>query len=295
MAVRFGLTYELRIEDAEGSIIIIRPPLSIEFDIYRNLFSSINICMIRIYNLAESTRNKLRFSISNVGTFRSIELAAGYESSGNSLTSIFSGNITQAYSARQRVDYLTQIDCRAGGFALANSTISRTYGAGTSKKDIVRDIISSLPKIAPGAIGNFNESLSRSNSYFGSSVSILQELTGGCFFIDNGYGHAIRNDEYIDKGTPLIITPASGLLETPILEQYTVRFDMIFEPAMGPGELIKIDSSESFFNNSGTRKTYDGEYKILGVRHKGMIGGRSSKVVTTGEFQFSKVINPVSV
>ncbi len=281
---KFGRNYILEVQTQNGSILTVTLPFTIEFDITRNTLTSANVCQVRIFNLSQKNRNQIRFNVSNYGQFRLIRLRAGY---GSNLPVIFTGNISQAWSVREGVNFITQIECYDGGFAFANGLTSAQFPAGTSQKDIIANLAGSLPNVSVGAIGNYTGSLSRGNSYSGSTTDILREITGSGFFIDNGKANALQTNEYIDDGSGVAtINSQSGLLGTPVLEQTIVKFDMIFEPTLTVGEKIILDSI--------TEQNFNGAYKVTAVKHRGMISEAvCGEVITTGEFFFSTVLTPV--
>ena len=107
-------------------------------------------------------------------------------------------------------------------------------------------------------------------------------------FIDNEKVNVLGNSEYIQTPTGAFpVNYATGLLGTPVLEQYIVRFDMIFEPRLNVGETVLLDSI--------TDNNYNGLYKIIGVKHRGMISESvCGDAITTGEFVFTKLGVPVA-
>lgn len=283
---KLGRNYVLRISDTNGlGIVTLTLPFTIEFDITRNTLTSANVCQIRIYNLAENTRNKIRHNSSDYGNYKSILLKAGY---GNNLSTIFTGNISQAWSTREGVNYITQIECFDGGFAFVNGQINLQFPAGTPQKTVIASIAGQgLPNVAVGSIGSYPGQLSRGNSYSGNSMGILGEITGGGAFIDNGKFNALGNNEYVQSLDGIqIINSASGLLGTPVLEQTVVRFDMIFEPKLNAGHKVTLANI--------TEKNFNGDYKITGVKHRGMISAAvCGSVITTGEFFYDKLLSGV--
>lgn len=209
--------------------------------------------------------------------YQAVLLRAGY---GTNLATIFTGNVSQAWSVREGVNFITQIECFDGGFAFVNGVPPQTpFPAGVGTRDVARAFISNLPHVEVGAIGNYEGTLSRGNSYSGNAVDILnREILGGGFFIDNGKGNALKTNEYIITPTVPVINAKSGLLGTPVLEQTVVRFDMLFEPSLIVGQKIKLDSITGDGN-------FNGEYKITAVKHRGTISGAvAGSVITTGEF-----------
>lgn len=281
---KFGRNYQLKIQTQDGSTLTIAPPFTLEFDITRNTLTSANVCQLRIYNLSLKNRNLIRFNASNYGTFRAVLLRAGY---GDNLATIFLGNISQAWSMREGVSFITQIECYDGGFAFVNGATDTAFPAGTMQRDVIKNLAGSLPHVTVGAVGNYPGQLSRGNTYSGNTSKILGELTGGGFFVDNGKANALGNDEYIAavNGTTLI-NSQSGLLGTPVLEQNIVRFDMLFEPGLNAGHKIRLESiSESNFN---------GDYIVTAVKHRGMISEAvCGAMITTGEFVYVKQPVPV--
>lgn len=280
---KFGRNYKLQVQTQSGSILTVTLPFTIEFDITRNTLTSANVCQIRIYNLSLNNRNQIRFNVSDYGQFRSILLEAGY---GDNLVKIFTGNISEAWSVREGTNFITQIECYDGGFAFNNGVTNTQFPAGTPQQEVIRNLASSLPNVEVGAIGSYPGTLTRGNSYSGSTTEILRELTGGGFFIDGGKANALSTDEYIINGAPLVINSQSGLLGTPVLERTIVRFDMIFEPALNVGEKIIL--------NSSTEANFNGEYKCTAVKHRGVISEAvCGSVITTGEFFYTKLLTGV--
>lgn len=282
---KFGRAYRLEIGTENGSLLTVQLPFTIEFDIIRNTLTSANVCQVRIYNLSPRNRDQVRFNISDYGQYRPITLSAGY---GKRLVQIFRGNISQAWSVREKTDFITQIECYDGGFAFNNGFVNRQYGAGTPLKSVMSNMISSgLPNVSPGGIGDYQGTIARSNSYSGQTVGILSELSGGGFFIDGEKAYVLKTNEFIEDAGTLVINSASGLLGTPILEQTIVRFDMIFEPSLNVGRKIKLSSL--------TAGNFNGEYKVTGVKHRGMISEAvAGTVITTGEFFYTKILSGVN-
>lgn len=273
---KFGRNYQLEVQMQTGELLVIGLPFTIEFDITRKTLGDANVGQVRIYNLSPLHREQIRFNVYEYGSYRQIRLKAGY---GTSLTTIFQGNMNVAWSVREGVNFITQIECYDGGYAYVNGVTNRSFPAGTPKNVEIATIMQDLPHTTVGTIGpSYNGVLSRTNVYSGNTANILSDITGGGFFIDNGVANALGTNEYViqlDQTT--LINSSTGLLGTPVLEQDTVRFDMLFEPTLNIGQKIKLESlGENSFNN---------EYKVTGVKHRGMISQSvAGSVITTGEF-----------
>lgn len=260
---KFGRNYSLSVGTQNGSTLTIALPFTIEFDITRNTLTSANVCSIRIYNLSANHRNQLRFNIMDTGDYRPITLFAGY---GNNLSVIFSGSITQAWSVREGVNFITTIECFDGGYAFNNGITNTTFPSGTPMQTVISSLAGSLPNVQGGYIGtNYPGTLSRGNSVNGNTMDLLRDLTGGGVFIDNGTVNCLGDNECIPANGITVIDESSGLLATPVREQTILTFDMIFEPRLVVGQQIQL--------NSSTGANFNGFYKTISVKHRGMISG----------------------
>lgn len=274
MAAKFGRNYILTVQTENGELLVIQPPFTVEFDVTRNTLSSANICSIRIYNLGQNNRNKIRFNKMDTGDYRSVQLQAGY---GTNLPIVFSGNITQAWSVREGNNFITSIECFDAGFAFANAQTNTPFPSGTAQTTVIKTLASSLPNVTLGAIGSFPGSLTRGASLSGNTIDLLRELTGGGFFIDNGKAYCLGDSEAI-QGEMLLINSESGLLGTPVREQTLLNFDMMFEPRLTVGQKIQLDSS--------TGGNFNGFYKIISLKHRGTISAAvcGDAITTVGMF-----------
>lgn len=272
---KFGREYLLTIQtDDAGDTIKINYPITLEFDINRKLFSSLNTGHFRIYNLSQLHRNQIRFSAWNVGTYRQIQLRAGYSTSLSlpalaNLPVVFQGNITQASSMREGPNFITTIEALDGGFAFnnpsENGTALPTFPAGTPNQTIITTVADALPKTSLGAIGSFPGSSGTGASFIGPPQEILSQYTGGGFFIDNESVNCLNTNEVIESSNIPLINAQAGLLNTPALEQYWLYFDMIFEPRLQIGQLIALQSSTDFL--------FNGQAKVVSIHHRGVISG----------------------
>lgn len=273
---KFGRNYSLQVGTASGDLITITPPFTLMFDITRDYYSSANIAKITIYNLSKDNRNAIRKDVSSLTEFRPIILKAGYGQDVTKLPIILKGNVTQGSSQRQGTDFITEINCFDAGFAFANSFTDTQYIANTPQESIIRDRISSLKgvDVSLGAISDsFDGNIARGNAYCGSTTEILKELTGGAFFIDNGVAHVIGDNEYIES-EDLIISPATGLLNTPMLEQTIVHLDVLFEPRLKLCQRVMLQSatgSSEATNSTTVQNLKTGKYRVVSIHHKGTI------------------------
>lgn len=265
-------------------------PFTLEFDIVRRATGSLNTASIRIYNLSEYNRNKVLKDAFDIGTFRKVTLQAGY-GEGPFWPEIFTGTISQAWSVREKNNFITQIECFDGGFGYQNGEISRQYVEGTPIQSIIEDVIADMSHegVKRGSVSQFPPRLiSRGNSYSGSNLDVLQQLTGGRCFIDNGKVNCIYDDQYLSSEEEnIIINSSNGLLGTPVREQAYLRFEILFEPKVFVGQRIRIESESA--------KNYNTFYKVFSVQHKGTISSAvcGDAVTTIEVFYGGAALTPV--
>lgn len=280
--MKFNRNYVLQVGLNGGGSITIEPPFTVEFDITRSTLSSANVCSLRIFNLSKNHRNQIRFNTIDTFDFRPVLFRAGY---GNNLATVFSGNITQAWSVREETNFITTIESFDAGNAFNTGFTNTTFPAGTPYSTVISELASSLPNTQLGAIGQqYTNPLPRGSAFSGTTIDLLKELTGGGVFVDNGQVNCLADNECLPPNGIAVIDDSEGLLGTPVLEQTILTLDMIFEPHLAVGQYILLNSSTGgqqltiangtvygLQPNSGTSYNYNGAYKVVGVKHRGMI------------------------
>lgn len=256
---KLGRNYFLKIQKPEGDFLEVRLPFSMEFDIQRNILSSANTSAIRVYNLSPNNRNQIRKDSTDFDLLIAVELQAGY---GKNMPTIFRGNVKQAWSHRQKVDFITEIQSFDGGFALVNGVTNQTFQENTPNVNILRNLMNDLPAVSPGTIGSFPGSTLRGAAYSGRTADILTELSGGTFFIDNEKAHCLGENECL-QGSIEVLDSSSGLLGTPIREQNLLHIEIMFEPRLLLGQKIELRSIGS--------PNFNGFYRVMTIHHRGMI------------------------
>ena len=255
--------YRLEIEDVYQGKVTIDPPFTIEFDIEKQLISKLANGSITVYNLSETTRNLIYKDPiqTTLSKLRLVELYAGYEDD-QVLSKIFSGTISHCYSRRQGVDFFTVINVNSGSDNLANSYVSLNVPKDTSIYNYMANIAYQINPKARRIIGNFEGKFKREVQVSGYADKLIQDYSGGHFFID-GDTILIMNEEEAFKGVVNLIDAESGLLGSPQREDNFLLFDMIFEPRLLLGQYLSLQSSSvGYFN---------GVYKVIGYKHVGTI------------------------
>lgn len=259
MANKFDRNYILSVQTSTGKTLTVKRPFTVEFEIHRNSFSSANVASFRIYNLSEDNRSQIRKDPMDTADLRTMSFSAGY---GENLSLGFKGDISQAWSVREGSNIITQIESFDAGFAYANAITDQAFPKNTPQTAVLDSLIASLPGVTKGAIGQYKGDLSKANAVSGNPTQLLDELSGGGFFIDNGKAYCLGENECRESEVTLINAEA-GLLGTPLLEQQRVLFDMLFEPGLVIGQRVELKSL--------TAPKFSGFYKLTGLKHRGTI------------------------
>lgn len=253
-------------DNPTNEAIVITNPITIRFSVNRTLFADINSLDVEIYNLAPDTYNQLFYDYFSVYR-RTIILEAGYK--GQELSVIFIGDMWSCYTSRQGCDIVTKIHALVGLKSLQMQTdltlggISRNKVLTQAANDMMMDI-----EIYSGEDTKFN----RPVSLTGNSMGIIQKYSGNHAFIDNGKILVLEDRDAI-KGEVALINDKSGLLGVPKHEDALLTVDMIFEPRIVIGQIIEIQSR--------IMSEFDGQYKVYGIKHEGIISDAVSGSATT--------------
>jgi hypothetical protein len=137
---------------------IVTPNLIVEnvrvrFEVIKSLIGAPNLAFILIYNLSENTRKFFQSETT-------LTLYAGNEQ----LTHIFTGDITNVVDRKEGVDWHTEIYCGDIVNAINDSTINKTYAAGTSHNQIFNDLVGKMEGVKKGVLDGLKGCLSNKRS-----------------------------------------------------------------------------------------------------------------------------------
>ena len=257
----------VQVDENAKEYVDITMSLTISFNIKRSVNSTANTASITVLNLSETTRRKVFLDNYKFMYYKGIELRAGYGNDIENMPLIFKGNIQSAFSKRNGVDYETSVDALDGGFAYANAITNRQFAKGTTDRQALNALISDLPHIQAGHIGNFNSILPRGNSVSGSTFDYFGSFSDENYFIDLEKMNCLLDNEGFE-GNIKVIDASCGLLGSPLREEAFLTFEMIFEPRLQIGQFVEIKSL--------TETIYDGTYKVIGIEHSGTISDAQS-------------------
>lgn len=260
MAQKFGRIYRLTIEKDNGDAVVIEPPLTLQFNVQRNSMASINSATFQIFNLSDDIRNEIFQDRFTFLKYKKVILEAGYDD----LSVVFVGSIFEASSARQGTDIITTIYARDGGFDTVTAKTFRTVQKGVTIKDLVKGLIADFPNVTEGSVGDVEGSLIRPAALDGNTFYLLRTYTGEQVFIDLEKVNVLKNSEVLTGQVPLL-SPQTGLLETPKREDAYLTITTLFEPRVIMSQFVELKSE--------VLPQYNGQYKVIGVNHQGIISG----------------------
>lgn len=267
-----------------GGSVIINPggvnlhEIKIEFDITKSISSTQNTANIKIWNLSETSRNALGKELDT------ITLEAGYipPNSGGNVGIIFKGQIRDVEHKREGNDIITEMSCGEGDKAFRNATIAKTYDKGTKVDEVMGDIFKELEKEGvtrgewkfPDQIPEFK----RPYTVCGSCKREGDLLSRGKDFywsVQNGTMEVIPGDGYV--GGVVILSPQSGLIDTPTITDNGVKVKALLNPEIRPNRRIRVDSQTLEMNAE------NGEYRVSECTYSGNNRDGDMTVSVTGE------------
>jgi hypothetical protein len=290
MARKFIRQYQLMVTSPQGEEIRIQNPITVEFDITRKNLASLNTATFTVYNLSERTRMKIFHDLYDTSTYLPVAFYAGYvygsQETNTYAAQCFRGHVKQAYSYREGCDYKTVIECWDGGTALNNSFVSQTLPSGAKQQDVIKNLAQGMLNIVGSVVSDaFNTISNRATTLFGNPFDLLGKLTNNNFYVDSQTAFALKPDEAI-KGTLNVIDETIGIVDSPKRTGTVVEVATIFEPRYVPSQEVILTSS--------TQLVLNGQYKLTGIQHRGIISdavnGDCTTMLTLSALNIRKII-----
>lgn len=295
---KFQRTYTVQIQAINGAIFDFgsadgsQPLLTMEFNVIRNILSSVQTGNFRIRNINQNTRNNIFKDYFNIASWRSVVVKAGYV--GTPLSTIFNGKANTVYSYRETggTDWITEIEGTDFSGLFSNSWSAWTDNPGTgqnyTQKDVITHLVNDLQVSAQSygqtlGIGVVNGFVAPRYSYTAHdfTMNLLAIESGRLVYIDNGQIF-IMPSNYSFVGDVTLISSDTGLLGTPKQQESNLIAQMMFEPGLVPGQQVELDTQSSEFSSAK-----NGLYKVVGVQHAGVISSTVDRgVITTATMQY---------
>lgn len=259
MVNKFNRQYRLTLKlTEEDNAVVIEPPFTISFSVQRNISSSLNQMRLNVFNLGKVLRQQIFQDRFNIKKYKKVILQAGYDK----ISTIFVGNLLEAYSLRQKQDIITYINAQDGGFGVRNSYSNFSMKSGATFKDTISRLFQDMQNIATGKIGDIEGSHKRGSVFNGNTFNLLRKQSKENVFIDNEIINALKDNEVIE-GNVFLISSETGLLGTPRRKDAIIEVDLLFEPKIIIGQIVELKSRID--------SRFDGQYKVIGIGHNATI------------------------
>ena len=246
--------------NVRGDSIVITSPLTIRFDVKRMPFAGSNQATIDIYNLNPTTRDRMFLDYYDFENIRKVELEAGYEDGKFDL--IYRGRINICTMKKAGVDVITHIEA-ISGLSVLDSMLNVSLKQGETLKDSMGRVVDRIPGTEPGVTKFEDFTFTRPVALMGNALAVLKTYTKENCFIDLDTIVVIDKDEVI-TGDVRVIDDETGLLGVPERQRTSVTVNCIFDPRIKVGQGLEI--------NSRIAPQFNGQYKVWGVSHSGVIG-----------------------
>lgn len=220
----------------------------INFEIKKSIEASKNTVKIDIYNLSQTTRNKITTDDTNL-----VRVFAGY-SQNIGLVEIGQGNISNIIHTIKSPDIVSTILCKDGFEALRNKKIALSFNDKTLLSSIINKITGDLA--LPVKFLDYDKTLAIKNGYsfVGTIADSLNDLGN-----QYGFNWSIQNGQILiipknksSKIQSVFLSASTGLIESPELvietkdlikaskNEYNIT--SLLQPQIEVGDLVEIDS-----------------------------------------------------
>lgn len=240
--------------------------LNVIFQVTKTSTSAQNTLNLKIYNLSDKTRQTIDENA------LVLTLSAGY-SKDIGLQVLFSGNVSRVIHEFKSPDIITNLQCGDGLEVLKNQYINGSFAEGTTVREILNFVATSLD--VPIYYNNVDtsEQFSQGYSLSSNAEDALTQVTrkaGATWSIQNGELQILKNNTSIENQM-VLLSPESGLIESPELttedsyllegsstDSVSLRVKSLLNPRISPGTMIRLESRQ-----------YSGDYTVTRVDHSG--------------------------
>ena len=268
---QFGRQFQLDIIGKSDTLVINN--LRISFDIDKTINEKPNPATIRVWNLNRSHLNQILS-----GAFDKVALSVGYQT----LTQIYSGDITKASVQRHDLDFILTLECADGFRAYTQARITSTLKSGSNDDQILTELSKTLPNVSLGTVEVTNKrTLPRGKVMNGDTRELLNRLarnSGADWSIQDGELVFLPKNKVL-KAEAILISQETGMVNAPEHTDDGLELQCLLNPQLAIGGLVEVKSILDYFN---------GQYKVVKLLHSGdaMEGDWLSKMtVVGGQFQ----------
>ncbi|MCC8379884.1 hypothetical protein [Xenorhabdus sp. PB30.3] len=270
---QFGRQVKLIIGNTKESIEITN--LRITFEISKTITSEPNPATIRVYNLNPSHRNLITSK-----TYNRVSLAVGYEE----LRVIYMGDIIEAITLRDGLDFIIQLTCGDGYEAYTGALVNKTLAAGATDSSILAEATKAM-RTGNGVIDlSKDRALPRGKVLTGNARDIMHKVArnnGADWSVQDGNMTVLPKGKVLADNEGFVLSQESGMIDSPEKTDDGLSVNCLLNPVMRIGGLVRVQS---------IIPEYNGDYKITELEHSGdLMGDHWATKITCIGGQYQKV------
>ncbi|MCH8821327.1 hypothetical protein IID23_02265 [Patescibacteria group bacterium] len=281
MTIQFNRVYELQIGGGNSALVI--NELRVSFEITKDLLGYPNLAKIEIYNLSRASKALIE------NEFTSVIMNAGYK--GNSKL-LFKGDIKNVTHEVRGPDSITIIFAGDGNRDYKESFVSITIGKGASFDDVLNAIVASFSDLKveiQEGINKVKDHL-QGKTISAKSSDAMDQLAEDYNFdwsIQDGAINIIDRNSVVNR--EFVITPETGMLNSPVITEIGADVTLLLNPELLPGRVINIQSAGAnvqlgnLFFRDARRTVAEGKYKIIKIVHSGDTHENNWQTTATGK------------
>ncbi|WP_448512385.1 phage protein [Photorhabdus laumondii] len=249
---QFGRQIKLTIGNTKESIEITN--LRVTFEVSKTITSEPNPATIRVYNLDQSHRNLITSK-----TYNKASLAVGYDE----LRVIYTGDIIEAVTIRDDLDFIIELTCGDGYEAYTGALVNKTLKAGATDADILSEATKSM-KVDKGVIDlPKDRQLPRGKVLTGNARDIMHKIArnnGANWSVQDGNMVVLPKNKVLADNEGFVLSQETGMIGSPEKTDDGLSVTCLCNPALRIGGLVRIQS---------IIPEYNGDYKITELEHSG--------------------------
>lgn len=222
-----------------------RNTLAVDFSVTKTLIGTPNAATVRIRNLSESTRRRIRASLTRV------RLEVGYENQG--LYPLAMGGLISVVPYAENPDYVTELTFLDGFGGIVKGVTSRSFAARTPVIDIVEAIGQDMPGVTidrdslqiSGVVGRRGYTIS------GRSADALDTLADSFGFswtvqdgvltaLDDAQSYTTIHEISVERRNLIAALPTLG---GPMQIQTGIEVTAVLDPRVRPGNTMSLTST----------------------------------------------------
>jgi hypothetical protein len=222
------------------------------FDLDKSSASSSNKAKIDIYNLNPQTRADFQ----RKGL--TVKLEAGYE---GMLEILYYGDVNRTLSQRKGPDIITTFECGDAERKLTNAHFDKSYPAGTSYMEIIKDLAGALGVPIGTVMGIENMTYNSGVAFSGTVKSIMDAIMKRQplgWNVQNGYLQIIPLKAHLGEEA-VLLTKDTGLLGIPSQKESGIEFRSLLNPKLMPDCAVKLVSENINGHFKIKRATFKGD------------------------------------